>query len=203
MIDNVLLMIVGALRRSLEGSLLDRHAAEERFQLDLVGGDTTWETSYSLPGEGVPPRVVAEITVDWSAWSQAAFRSWSLGEEPADDIEALLAVVVRIQRLSSAPDVASIARVLPAESVALGHEPLPRSAPTVEHLVDVDTFAPTEWAVEVAYEGSVVLDEDALTKTEVLDALVAPLGPWLASTLVRASDLPLAFRAARDGDDRL
>jgi len=35
-----------------------------------------WETTYGLPGEGFPPRVVAHITLNWPSWSQATYRQW-------------------------------------------------------------------------------------------------------------------------------
>src|SRR5581483_3839608 len=56
--------------------VLDHHAAEEHLQADVLLGDLTWETSYSLPGEGLLPRVRVDVTLDWSTWSQTAYRSW-------------------------------------------------------------------------------------------------------------------------------
>lgn len=44
------------------------------YQVDVLLGDVTWETSYGLPGEGSPPRVQADITLDWPTWSQTADR---------------------------------------------------------------------------------------------------------------------------------
>ena len=76
---------IGALRDALEAALLERMVPEERFQVDVLLGDTTWETCYGLPGEGSPPRVRADITLDWPTWSQSAFRSWLRREEPDDD----------------------------------------------------------------------------------------------------------------------
>ena len=39
-------------------------------------GDLTWGTAYGLPGEGLPPRMSSEVSLHWSAWSQASYRSW-------------------------------------------------------------------------------------------------------------------------------
>ena len=57
MLDHVFLDAIGAVRRSLEDALLERHAFEEHFQIDVLLGDATWETSYTLPGEGMVARV--------------------------------------------------------------------------------------------------------------------------------------------------
>ncbi|MBV8161245.1 MAG: hypothetical protein JO265_10010, partial [Acidimicrobiia bacterium] len=70
MFDHVFMDAIGALREAFEGALLERHAQEERLQVDVLLGDVAWETSYSLPGEGVPPRVVAEVSLEWHTWSQ-------------------------------------------------------------------------------------------------------------------------------------
>ena len=63
MLDHVFMDAIGALRQAFDGALLERHAQEERLQVDILLGDVNWETSYSLPGEGVPPRVVAEVNL--------------------------------------------------------------------------------------------------------------------------------------------
>src|SRR5947209_13955931 len=111
---------IGALREAFEGALLERHAQEERLQVDVLLGDVTWETSYSLPGEGVPPRVVAEVTLDWPTWSQTAYRSWTIGEGFEDPPDIDVAIVLRVQRLLSAPDPAGIVAILPDEGPTLG-----------------------------------------------------------------------------------
>ena len=93
MLDHVFTDAIGALRDALEKALLERQAFEERFQADVLLGDLTWETSYGLPGEGLPPRVRADLTLEWPTWSQAAYRSWYIEEEltelPRIDIEWL------------------------------------------------------------------------------------------------------------------
>ena len=43
----------------LEDAMLERFAPEEHFHVDVLLGDTTWETSYGIPGEGDPPRTRA------------------------------------------------------------------------------------------------------------------------------------------------
>ena len=104
MLDHVFTDAIGALREAFEGAFLERQAFEEHFQSDVLLGDLTWETSYGLPGEGSPPRVVAHITLDWPSWSQAMYRRWYLEEMlvelPAIEIE----IVFRAQRIAALPD---------------------------------------------------------------------------------------------------
>ena len=42
--------------------------------MDFLLGDVSWETTYGLPGEGLPPRVQADITLGWPTWAQTAYR---------------------------------------------------------------------------------------------------------------------------------
>ncbi|MCP4222191.1 MAG: FAM151 family protein, partial [Actinomycetia bacterium] len=78
MLDHVFTDAIGALRDALESAMLERQAFEERFQADVLLGDVTWETSYGLPGEGSPPRVQADLTLEWPTWAQTAYRTWYL-----------------------------------------------------------------------------------------------------------------------------
>ena len=151
---------------TLEDALLERQAFEERFQSDVLLGDSTWETSYGLPGEGLPPRVRADITLDWPTWAQTAYRSWYIGEEFDEGPRIEIEIVTRIQRLAEELD--AVPAVPPATSPALGVEILERSGPTVETLYNHD-LAERQYAVEVSYEGSYELDEETLADGSVLD----------------------------------
>src|SRR3984957_19497869 len=104
MLDHVLLDVISAIRRSFERALLERQSLEERFLFDVFLGDVSWETSYSLPGEGNPPRVRADLSLDWPTWSQSAYRSWSIGEPPDELPEVVIEVALRVQRMAEAPD---------------------------------------------------------------------------------------------------
>ena len=118
MLDHVFTDAIGALRDTFEKAFLERQAFEERFQVDVLLGDTTWETSYGLPGEGLPPRVQADITFDWPTWAQTAYRSWYIGE-PSDEAPRIeIEIVMRIQRLASMPDVKPVLAVLPGDQPA-------------------------------------------------------------------------------------
>src|SRR5271170_5336938 len=104
MIDHILLDVIGALRDALEASLLEQQAVEERFQVDVFLGDISFETSYSLPGEQNPPRVRADLSLEWPTWSQSAYRSWTIGEPSAERPELIVEITLRLQRLASPPD---------------------------------------------------------------------------------------------------
>ena len=192
MLDHVFVEAIAALRRGLEGALLERHALDERFQVDILLGDVSWETSYTLPFEGVPPRVQADIAFDWSAWSQAAYRSWKIGDPGDDPPEIDVEVVLRIQRLARQPDAGAVLAVLPEEGPPVPGEPLERDNPTVEQHVD-EAVGGSQYAVEVSYSGTVRLAPEVLEDIRRFDAHLGPLGTWVASSLVRLADLDLTF----------
>lgn len=191
---------IGALRDAFEKrALLERHTYEERFQADILLGDVTWETSYSLPGEGRPPRVLAEITLEWPTWSQTAYRSWYIGE-PIDDVPVIdMEILLRVQRLREVPDPRTVLSVLADESPMLGDDTLRRSAPVVEHHYDNDLEL-VHVGVEVSYDGSYRLSEEVLSDGSALDSDLGALAAWVASTLVRLGDLKFDF-VPPDPDD--
>jgi hypothetical protein len=197
MLDHVFLDAIGALRDTFESALLERQASEERFHADVLLGDLTWETSYSLPGEGLPPRVIAEITLEWPTWSQTAWRSWSIGENVDERPEINIEIVLRVQRLTKAPDPSVLLAVLPTTTPVLGERPLERSSPLVEQVYD-DDVQPHEAAIEVSYEGVYRLDDEALADGSTIDGHFAAMGGWIASTLVRLGDLRLEFLPAEE-----
>ena len=192
MLDHAFVEAIAAVRRGLEAALLQRCTADERLQVDILLGDVSWETSYTLPFEGVPPRVQAELALDWSAWSQAAYRSWRIGDAGDDPPEIDVEVVLRIQRLARPPDVPAVMAVLPEAGPAVLGEPLERDNPTVEQHVDPDAGT-SPYAVEVSYAGTVALEPEVLEDMRRLDEHLGPLGPWIASGLVRLADLDLTF----------
>lgn len=193
MLDHVFTDAIGALRDVFENALLERQAFEERFQSDVLLGDLTWETSYGLPGEGLPPRVRADITLDWPTWAQTAYRSWYIGEDFDEGPTIQIEIVVRIQRLAKEPDVAAVLAVLPEQSPTIGELPLDRSAPTLEVRYNQE-LDDRHFAVEVSYEGLYLLDEDSLADGSALDDDFASMGGWIASTLVKLGDLDLDYR---------
>jgi len=197
MLDHVFTDAIGALRDAVESAFLERQAFEERFQADVLLGDLTWETSYSLPGEGSPPRTRADITLDWPTWAQSAYRSWYIGEPFDEPPRVEIEIVLRIQRLAKAPDPAAVLGVLPEQSAAVGNEKLDRSGPTLETAYGND-LDDVEYAIEVSYEGTYELDEATLADGSVLDEHFGAMGGWIASTLVRLGDLQFDFLPPED-----
>lgn len=191
MLDHVFTDAIGALRDAFETARLERTAFEERFWADVLLGDLNWQTSYGLPGEGLPPRVQADVSCSWPTWSQSAYRSWYVTEELSEPPRIEIEIVLRIQRLAKAPDPAAVLAILPVRSASIGGEKLTRRGPTVEsgyghHTDDV------RHAIEVSYEGAYELDEPRLADGSMLDDHFNALGGWISSTLVRLGDLKLA-----------
>lgn len=199
MVDHILLDVIAAIRDALEGSLLEQQAVEERFQVDVFLGDVSFETSYSLPGEQRPPRVRADLALEWPTWSQSAYRSWSIGEGLAIPPEVSIEVTLRLQRLAAAPNKALVLGALGGELPEVLEEPLGRDAISVEERVD-SPEATASYALEVPFHGSVKLAEPYLEEPDRLDEAMAPLGRWIASSLVRLADVDLPFLPAEDSD---
>lgn len=200
MLDHVFTDAIGALRDSLENALLERQAFEERFQADVLLGDLTWETSYGLPGEGLPPRVQADLTLDWPTWAQTAYRSWYIGQEFVEAPRIEIEIVLRVQRLAAPPVAAQVLACLPETSPPIGPEPLERSGPTIEQVFS-SLLDESEYAIEVSYEGIYELTEETLADGSALDHHFAAMGGWIASTLVKLGDLDLEFLPPDDEDD--
>ena len=202
MLDHLFLDAIAATRSALESALLERHAAEEHLQADVLLGDLTWETSYSLPGEGLLPRVRVDVTLDWSTWSQTAYRSWVIGEPADEPPELMIELAVRLGRLRTQPDLATVLAVLPETGPMVGSDPLERSAPALEVQHD-GNLEVIEAAIEVSYEGIYVAGDEVLEDRKLLAAHFAPLGGWMASALVRLTDLPLDFLPPEEEDSEL
>ena len=194
MIDHILLDVIAALREAFEGALLEQQAVEERFQVDVFLGDVSFETSYSLPGEERPARIRVDTSLDWPTWSQTAYRSWAIGDDPDEQPEVLVEIAFRVQGLDGAPGAAPLLATLPEHLDVLG-EPLVRGPATIEQVL-LEGLADPECAIEVSYEGSCALDEGVLEDPTTLDEALAPLGREVASLLVRIGDLPFTFRPA-------
>ena len=212
MLDHVFLDVVSVLERALDDSLLQRSRHEDRLLTDLLSGDVVWETSVSLPGDGHPPRVLADLTLDWSTWSQSAWRSWAMGEPLEEPPDVGVEVVLRLQRL---------ARVPSQEVVKEAVDGLERRAP-----VDVDVFervgtvvqrelenaaGPTAAAVEVTFEGELRLqDPEDQPRRSSFDSAGGPHpGPrnphpeGSGASDVPADGLPTPDRLGSVGEEKL
>jgi hypothetical protein len=200
MLDHVFLDTIGTIRTALTEALLERQAFEERLQSDILLGDISWETSYGLPGEGLPPRVRADIGLEWPTWSQAAYRSWYIGDPVEEPPELLIEVALRVQRLREVPDLKTIMRALPDDNVEVGPGLLERAGPGIE--VEYDhSLVPVAIAVEIAYEGGIALDDAVLEDPAQLTSAFGDLGGWIAATLVRLGDLQLDFLPADEVEE--
>ncbi len=202
MLDHVFTDAIGALRDAFEGAFLERQTFEEHFQIDVLLGDITWETSYGLPGEGQPPRVVAHITFEWPTWSQTAYRRWyvdeMIDEQPSIEIE----IGFRVQRLAEQPNPVPVQAIMPESSPLIGNERLERAGATVEIGYFGEVVEAPEFAIEITYEGIYELAEETLADgaSKLLDNHFDTLGTWIASTLVKLGDLKLNFLPADDTD---
>ncbi len=194
MLDHVFTDAIGALRDVLEaGVMLEPLSVEERFQVDLMLGDVTWQASYGLPGDGLAPPVRADLELEWSTWSQTAYRDWYLTENLDEPPTVLVEITFRLDHLVDSPDCDAVVAAMPSVGPSPTGEPFRRAAPTVQRILDdsLDTF---EHAFEVTYEGEVALDERTLRDGSLLDDRFSALGGWISSTLVRLGDLKLARR---------
>jgi len=209
-LDHLLVDVIRTIRDSLDRALLQRQAVEERFQVDVFLGDVSWETSYSLPGEEQPPRVRADVSVDWPTWSQTAYRSWSIGEPPDEMPEVVIEVALRVQRMAEAPDAEKVMVALPAAGPLVDPTDLVRTATTIEQ-VRPDREADDDeqhgrngglrWAAEATYEGSVRYNDQLLDHPATMGPVFDGLTRWIASTLITLADLPFTFLPPGEDDD--
>lgn len=183
MLDHVFSDAIGAVRSSLELALLERRAVEERFTSDALSGDLRWETSYSLPGEALPPQVQVDITLLWTTWSQAAYRTWYLNGELHSIPELEFEVTFRKQDLSDSPNPRIVLGNLP-EPPRLGRNQLePVAGPTVETIYS-DDLTESHYALEMQYSAPLELHTAVLADGNQLDELFGVVGGWISSALV-------------------
>ena len=201
MLDHVFTDAIGALRDAFESALLERQAFEERFQADVLLGDLTWETSYSLPGEGLPPRVRADITP-------------RLADLGADRVPLLVhrralrrAAPHRDRDRAAGPAAGEGARsgrgagVLPGHSPPIGSRaPRPVGPDRRDDLRAATSPSPSTRS-RSATRAATSFDEATLKDGSVLDDHFAAMGGWIASTLVRLGDLKFEFLPAIDDDE--
>lgn len=205
-LDHLLVDLIGTIRSAFDRALLQRQAVEERFQVDVFLGDVSWETSYSLPGEEQPPRVRADVSVDWPTWSQTSYRSWSIGEPPDELPEVVIEVALRVQRMAEAPDVEKVMTALPAAGPLGEPADLVRTATTMEQVrtgpdEHADLNAAVRFAAEATYEGTLRLSETQLEEPALLVPVFDDLTRWIASRLIALADLPFTFLPPGEDDD--
>ena len=201
MLDHVFTDAIGALRDAFGNAFLERQAFEEHLHSDVLLGDLVWATSYGLPGEGQPPRVVAHITFTWPSWSQATYRAWYVEEIYHEAPVVEMEIVFRVQRLVALPDTSLIAGVAALTSPRLGSQHLTRESISSETIAATDANRPIDHAAEIVYHGVYELAEDTLADgtNALLDEHFGSLGGWVASTLVKLGDLQFNYHPA-DGE---
>ena len=160
MLDHVFTDAIGALRDAFGNAFLERQAFEEHLHSDVLLGDLVWATSYGLPGEGQPPRVVAHITFTWPSWSQATYRAWYVEEIYHEAPVIEMEIVFRVQRLKNLPDTSLIAGVAALTSPRLGSQQLTRESISSETISATDTNRPLDHAAEIVYHGVYELAEE-------------------------------------------
>jgi hypothetical protein len=199
-LDHVFTDAIGALRDAFGNAFLERQAFEEHLHSDVLLGDLVWATSYGLPGEGQPPRVVAHITFTWPSWSQATYRAWYVEEIYHEAPVIEMEIVFRLQRLALLPDATQIAGVAPLNSPRLGSQQLSRDSISSETITTTNAQRPTDHAAEIVYQGAYELSEETLADgtNATLDQHFGSLGGWVASTLVKLGDLQFAYHPADD-----
>jgi hypothetical protein len=200
-LDHVFTDAIGALRDAFGNAFLERQAFEEHLHSDVLLGDLVWATSYGLPGEGQPPRVVAHITFTWPSWSQATYRAWYVEEIYHEAPVIEMEIVFRVQRLKNLPDTSLIAGVAALTSPRLGSQQLTRESISSETISATDTNRPLDHAAEIVYHGVYELAEETLADgtNKLLDEHFGSLGGWVAATLVKLGDLQFTYHPA-DGE---
>lgn len=187
MVDHVLLEFIGAIKTVLESAMLERSAVEERLQMDLTLGDVTFETTYSLPGEDTPPRIRADISIEWSTWSQSAYRSWTLGDGLDSEIEIDAEIVLHIHTDRAIALDELTARLEPRSPEVLGGI-FTLNGVASEEGIDL-TEDLRQFGSEFIYQATLHLDEHLLEQSQRIGHGLEPLGQWLASQLVRLDDI--------------
>jgi hypothetical protein len=204
MLDHVFSDAISALRDAFSNAFLERQAFDEHFHSDVLLGDLVWETSYGLPGEGRPPRVVAHVTLTWPSWSQAIYRAWYTDEIFHEAPEIEMEIVFRVQRLADQPSASIVEDLVPLKSPQVGKDSLARDGITIEINQptprDKKKTGPLDFAIEVTYSGSYELAEETLQDgtSKLLDENFGALGSWIATTLVNLGDVKLSFLAAEE-----
>lgn len=197
--DHIFLDVIDKLKSALEQSLLEPQQIEERLLSDILSGDLSFETSYSLPGEQSPPRVRADITLEWPTWSQSAYRSWSIGEPSTEIIEIAVEVSLRLQRLKNVPEPSLITGVIDKIATNIGKDILEITGPRCEEVYSANSTM-AQAAVEISLQSVFRLEEAVLEGRGELIGQVSMLAGIIASGLVRLADLDLAFYQVEEDD---
>ena len=201
MLDHAFLDTIAAVQTSFEVALLERAAGEEQFQSDLLMGDLSFDTSYTLPGSADGRAHHASIAVDaallWNTFSQSALRSVMIGEEPEEAPVVGLEITFRVRHMSTPPEVAGVLATLQRQPMlSLGGVKLagPRAMLTTTYSPNGDTESSI---LSVSFDEEVPLQTETIVEERGLEKLFADLGGWCAAQLVALSDYPFSFASDR------
>ncbi len=192
MIDHVFIDLINAMQHSMESAMLEQLPDQEHLLSDFFLGDMHYENSYALPGEITPPNLRVDINLEWPVWTQSIYRSWTTGESELESLEMDMELVIRAINMASPAPIDLVLSALDERSTPLMNFILERSSVVLSENI-LGTAPANEFELEVAFEGTVLIEESALTSKETLASLLANLGQWAASLLVRLSDQPLRY----------
>ena len=104
MLDHVFTDAISALRDAFEAAFLERQAFDEHFQVDVLLGDLSWETSYGFRARANRLESSPTSTSTGRAGARPPYRSWCVDEvldrQPAIEME----IIFRVQRLIAQPN---------------------------------------------------------------------------------------------------
>lgn len=192
MIDNVFFDLIDALKQSLETSMLEQLPNEEHIMLDVFVGDMHFQASYCLPGEIIPSNLRVDMDLEWPVWNQSIYKSWALGESEPEPMELGIEISVRAVGLSEPADMSKILSELEKSSPQSVSIPIDLSS-TVTSQTTLGDDLGIEYELEINYDGSLILEEFSFMRRIEFEETFKQVGPWLASILVKLSDLPLKF----------
>ncbi|MDA8080973.1 MAG: hypothetical protein M0Z96_05100 [Actinomycetota bacterium] len=192
MIDHVFNDLINAMHQSLESAMLEQLPNQEHLLLDVLLGDIHYENSYALPGEVNPPNLRVDINLEWPVWSQSIYRSWLLGESDPESLEVDVELVIRAVNMTEPAPTADLLSSLDERTSPIFAFLLERSS-VVSSQSNLGGGVENEFELEIGFDGSLILEENSITAKEELRNLLAPLGPWIASMLVRLSDQPIKY----------
>ena len=172
--------------------MLEQLPNQEHLLLDLLLGDIHYENSYALPGEVNPPNLRVDINLEWPVWSQSIYRSWMLGESDPESLEVDVELVIRAVNMTEPAPTAVLLSSLDERTSPIFAFLLERSS-VVSSESNLGGGVENEFELEIGFDGSLVLEESSITAKDELRSLLAPLGPWIASMLVRLSDQPIKY----------
>jgi len=201
MLDHAFLDTIAAVRTSLEVALLERASGEEQFQSDVLMGDLSFDTSYTLPGDqsGDSQHAVSAVDVAllWNTFSQSALRSVMIGEEPEEAPVVGIEVTFRIRNLASQPEMSTVLQTLKRQPVLqLGGVTLagPRAMLTSSFNASGAIEASL---VSVSFDEEIPLLTETIVEERGLEKLFAGLGGWCAAQLVALNDYPFDFHTSK------